>query len=118
MLLNVFAKKVESKEKGGKVFFDLNWKNPKNDDYFKVKFKLEAGLPSIKESGYYLLEINANDVSLQNTKFNRKDGSTGTQTIIWISKFSSCTRNIKYEEELEEKKRALINEMFKDLNNV
>lgn len=117
MLLNIFAKKVESKEKGGKSFFDFTWRNPGTNDYIKVKFKQEAGLPSIKDNGYYLLDIEIKNVSLQTKKFIRTDGSTGEQSIVWIGAFSSCIRNVEYEKKLEEERKEKIEEMFKVLNS-
>lgn len=117
MLLNVFAKKVESKEKVGKSFFDLTWKHPQTNDYIKVKFKQEAGLPSIKDNGYYLLDIEVKNISLQTKKFVREDGSTGEQTIIWVAAFSSCIRNVEYEEKLAKEQKEKIAEMFKVLNS-
>lgn len=121
MKLNVFAEKIvvqdEKNPKKNNSFFKVMYRkvdNVNGDSYIQIKFKQECGLPKFTETGYYLLDVNQEDMSLQNKSYITKDGSKGIAKIIWLSSFNSCVRNIAFEEELKRKQAEELALLFNE----
>lgn len=109
--IRIRAKQYQKKDGKGS-FFGFNKVNGKGNSTHQIKCTMNAGSLPIKEAGYYLLEVEANTVSLQKGK--TVDGRKYLD-VLWLQERPvSCRRDVDYEAKIKALKEKEVEEILDD----
>jgi ABC-type phosphate transport system auxiliary subunit len=108
--IRIYARKKTITMKSDKTTKDImEYSYTKDGEkFFQVKFKLECEKQP-KQSGYYLLDVNENDLSIQHSKPQEK---FTPNDVLWIGNVVDFRQDIEYEKELESKRLKEIKALF------
>ena len=85
-----------------------------NNQWYKVKFNQECtSVP--KDRGIYYVIADDYDLNIQRKKYTKKDGTEGTEHILWVHQ---CAIECVSEEEMKEYRQNLMNSVFGDYATV
>lgn len=96
--LRIFGKEVTAKEKGNK--FNVYSFTPNGEDYYKIVFTKKCETTP-KETGYYLIQVDANDISIKRGKV--VDGVKYNDTM-FIDKILKLQKDTEYEKKAEQQR--------------
>lgn len=106
--MRLFAKEYQKKDGKGKFFgfFRVNFEGKFTH---QIKLKQEAGSLAIKESGYYLIDVENDKVSIQKPK------ESNYKPIVWLSSYANLRRDVDYEAKVKALKQQEVDELLEDL---
>ena len=111
-VFRIYAKQYQKKDGKGS-FFGFTKVNGVGKATHQVKCTMECGSLPIKESGYYLVEVEKGTVSIQHAKANA-DGKKYLD-VLWLQERPiSCNRDVDYEAKVKELKEKEVAEILDD----
>ena len=85
-----------------------------NNQWYKVKFnQVCANAP--KATGLYYVIADDKELNLQRKKYTKKDGTEGTELIMWVHQ---CNLEPVSQEEMDEYRRNLMNSVFGNISDI
>lgn len=85
-----------------------------NNQWYKVKFNQECtNVP--KDRGFYYVITDDKELNLQRKKYTKKDGTEGTELIMWVHQ---CALEPVSQEEMDEYRQNLMNSVFGNISDI
>lgn len=104
--IRVYAKEYTKKEGKGTFFGFLRINGTTGKSTHQVKCKKEAGTLPIHERGYYLIDVEAENVSIQKTK------EETLLPVIWLAKFANVRKDVDYEAKIKARQEAEVKSLL------